>query len=159
LPCFLGALWQWRRCMSARALSGGADLSWRFLFRPGDTSPWLSRAGLGRLCLLLSATGMIGAGFTIQAIVMTQVLVETDLKFMGLDREQLHSINSRLIPLVAHDRAGFGGGIATAGILLFACVWCAKPCRSLWQGMLIGGIAGWGAGVGIHPIIGYDDAV
>jgi hypothetical protein len=157
LPCFVGGLWQSRRCVLARAASSGADLSWRSLLHPGDASPWLSRTGLGRLCLLLAATGMVMAGFTIQAIGMTEVFVATDLNYMGLDREQLESINSRLIPLIAHDRAGFGGGVATAGLLLFACAWCASPSRSLWQGMLIGGIAGWGAGIGIHPIIGYND--
>jgi hypothetical protein len=154
LPCFIAGLWQSRGRVRARAASVGADSSWRSLLRRGDASPWLSMTGLGRFCLFLAATGMISAGLTIQIIGMTEVFVETDLKYMGLDREQLQSINSRLIPLIAHDRAGFGGGVATAGMLLFACVWCATPSRSLWQGMLIGGIAGWGAGIGIHPISG-----
>jgi hypothetical protein len=158
LPCFIGGLWKSRGCVSARAASSGTNLSWHSLLRPGDTSPWLSTTGLGRLCLLLAATGMIGAGFTIQTVGMTEVFVTTDLSYIGLDRTQLESINSRLIPLIAHDRAGFGGGVATAGLLLFACVWSATPSPSLWQGMLIGGIAGWGAGIGIHPIIGYTDA-
>ena len=65
----------------------------------------------------MAALGLIGAGFTIQAIGMTRVFVPTDLTFMGLDRGQLDSINPRLIPLIAHDRAGFGGGVATAGLL------------------------------------------
>ena len=76
----------------------------------------------------------------------------------GLWLSRHNSINPRLIPLIAHDRAGFGGGVATAGLLLFACVWCGPPCRSLWQVLLIGGIAGWSTAVGIHPIIGYTDA-
>ena len=110
------------------------------------------------MCLLASAIGMIGAGCTIQAIGMTEVFVQTDLTYLGLNREQLDSINPRLIPLIAHDRAGFGGGVATAGLLLFACVWCGPPSRSLWQVLLIGGLAGWSTAVGIHPIIGYTDA-
>ena len=110
------------------------------------------------MCLLMAAIGMIGAGFTIQAIGMTRVFVPTDLTFMGLSREQLDSINPHLIPLIAHDRAGFGGGVATAGLLVFACVWCGVPSRSLWQALLIAGIAGWSTAIGIHPLIGYTDA-
>ena len=110
------------------------------------------------MCLLLTAIGMMGAGFTIQTIGMTSVFVQSDLTFMGLDRAQLDSINPRLVPLIAHDRAGFGGGVATAGFLLFACVWCGGPSRALWQALLMGGIAGWSTAIGIHPLIGYTDA-
>jgi hypothetical protein len=101
---------------------------------------------------------MIGAGLTIQFIGMTQVFVPTDLAFMGLTREQLDSINPQLIPLIAHDRAGFGGGVATAGLLLFGSVWCGTLSRSLWQVLLVGGIAGWSTAIGIHPLIGYTDS-
>lgn len=158
LPCFVAGLWLTRQRVIAMTASRGEDASWRSLLRVGGETPWRSSAGVGRVCLLIAATGMIGAGFTIQTIGMTEVFVKTDLAFMDLSREQLNSINPRLIPLIAHDRAGFGGGVATAGLLLFACVWCGRPSRSLWQGMLLGGIAGWGTGVGIHPVIGYTDA-
>jgi len=158
LPCFIAGLWLSRRCVLTHAAASGADTSWRSLLHPWPETRWRSRAGAGRICLLLAAIGMIGAGFTIQGIGMTEVFVPTDLTYMGMTHARLDSINPRLIPLIAHDRAGFGGGVATAGLLLFACVWCAAPSRSLWQGMLIGGIAGWGAGIGVHPIIGYNDA-
>jgi hypothetical protein len=158
LPCFIGGLWLSRQRVFANAAFSGADRSWRSLFRPSADIRWRSRAGAGRVCLLLAATGMIGAGFTIQGIGMTEVFVPTDLTYMGMTHARLDSINPRLIPLIAHDRAGFGGGVATAGLLLFACVWRAAHSRSLWQGMLLGGIAGWGAGIGVHPIIGYNDA-
>ena len=115
-------------------------------------------AGLGRACLLGTAVGMLGAGGTIQLIGMTQVFVPTDLAFMGMSQDQLNAINPQLIPLIAHDRAGFGGAVTTAGLLLFACVWCGTPCRSLWQALLIAGIAGWSTAIGIHPMIGYTDA-
>jgi hypothetical protein len=100
---------------------------------------------------------MIGAGLTIQCIGMTSVFVATDLTFMGLARGELDAINPRLIPLIAHDRSGFGGAVATAGLLTFACVWFGTPSRSLWQALLIGGIAGWSTAVGVHPAIGYTD--
>lgn len=158
LPCLFGGLWLSRRCVFANAASIGVDTSWRTLFHGRAEMRWRSCAGAGRVCLLLAAVGMIGAGFTIQGIGVTEVFVPTDLTYMGMTRTQLDAINPRLIPLIAHDRAGFGGGVATAGLLLFGCVWCASPSRSMWQGMLIGGLAGWGAGIGIHPIIGYNDA-
>jgi hypothetical protein len=101
---------------------------------------------------------MIGAGATIQLIGMTRVFVPTDLEFMGLTADQLEAINPRLIPLIAHDRAGFGGGVATAGLLLLATAWCAAWSRSLWQALLIAGIAGWTTAIGVHPAIGYIDA-
>jgi hypothetical protein len=101
---------------------------------------------------------MIGAGFTIQTIGMTTVFVPTDLSFMGLDHNQLDLINPRLVPLIAHDRAGFGGAVATTGVLLFTCVWYGGLSRSLWQALLIGGIAGWATAIGIHPLVGYTDA-
>ena len=84
--------------------------------------------------------------------------MQTDLAFIGLNRDQLNAINPRLIPLIAHDRAGFGGATATAGLLTFACVWWGTPSRSLWQALLVGGLAGWTTAIGVHPAIGYVDA-
>ena len=158
LPCFIAGLWMSRRLVLKKAVSSGNDASWRSLLRASAETHWRSGAGVGRMCLLMAAIGMIGAGFTIQAIGTTRVFVPTDLTFMGLDRGQLDSINPRLIPLIAHDRAGFGGAVATAGLLLFACVWYSAPSRSLWQALLIGGIAGWSTAIGVHPLIGYNDA-
>jgi hypothetical protein len=157
LPCFVAGLAISRPLVVARSESNGGDASWRSLINSGIKVPWRSRVGIGRLCLLIAAIGMIGAGITIQTIGMTCVFVPTDLTFMGLDRGQLSSINPRLVPLIAHDRAGFGGGVATAGMLLFACVWCSTPCRSLWQALLCAGISGWSTAIGIHPVIGYTD--
>lgn len=159
LPCSLAGLVLTRRAILAQAATTGDDVSWRTLLQPGCATPWQSRAGAGRACLLLAALGMIGAGLTIQTIGMTQVFVDTDLEFMGLDRAQIQAINPRLIPLIAHDRAGFGGGVATAGIMLLACVWCARPSRSLWQMLFLAGAAGWSTSVGIHPAIGYTDTL
>ncbi len=158
LPCFGGGVWLVRRSIATSAASSGAGASWRSLLRPGATMDWWSTAGVGRMCLLIAALGLVGAGFTIQTIGVTRVFVPTDLAFMGLSRDQLGAINPRLVPLIAHDRAGFGGGVATAGLLVLACVWCSRPSRSLWQALLLAGLAGWTTAIGIHPIIGYVDA-
>ncbi len=156
-PCFVVGLVLTRGLVQRESARRGADSSWHALLKRNQAISWWSLAGAGRLCLLAAALGMIGAGFTIQTIGATHVFVPSDLEFMGMDRNQLHAVNPRLIPLIAHDRAGFGGSVATAGLLLFACVWYSPPSRSLWQALLIGGLAGWSTSVGIHPAIGYND--
>ncbi len=158
LPCFWGGIWLSRQRVVEAAKADNIDVSWRSLLRPGEGPPWRSLGGVGRGLLLMAGVGMIGAGLTIQLIGMTQVFVPTDLTFMGLTRSHLDVINPKLIPLIAHDRAGFGGGIATAGFLVVACVWSGSNSRSLRQAFLIGGISGWGTAIGIHPVIGYLDA-
>ncbi len=158
LPCFWGGIWLSRRRVVEAAKAGNLDVSWRSLLRPAEGPPWRSLAGAGRGLLLMTGVGMIGAGLTIQFIGMTQVFVPTDLTFIGLTRSHLDAINPKLIPLIAHDRAGFGGGIATAGFLVVTCVWSGSISRSLRQAFLIGGISGWGTAIGIHPAIGYIDA-
>jgi hypothetical protein len=157
LPCFIGGLWQSYGLLARSGGGNGTKSGWRTLLAPTIALPWRSTAGAGRMCLLVMAVGMIGAGFTIQTVGMTGVFVQTDLVFLGLTREQLNAVNPRLIPLIAHDRAGFGGATSTAGLLTFASVWWGTPSRSLWQAIFVGGIAGWATAIGVHPAIGYLD--
>jgi hypothetical protein len=159
LPCFIGGLWLSHRLVIPSGSHSGEGLGWRSLLKPTVPLQWRSADAVGRTCLLAMATGMIGSGLTIQVIGMTHVFVETDLEFMGLTRDQLNAINPRLIPLIAHDRAGFGGATATAGLLTFASVWWGTPSRSLWQALLVGGIAGWTTAIGVHPAIGYTNPI
>ena len=114
-----------------------------------------SGPGIGRGLLLLSSVGITAAGLTIMTVGMTSVFVPEDLAFMGLTRPAITAINPHLVPLIAHDRAGFGGALASFGVAMFACVWRARPSRALWQSLTIAGIAGFGTAVGVHPAIGY----
>ncbi len=157
LPCFIGGLWLSQRLLIPSETQSRVEPERRLALEPTVSVSWFSVDGAGRACLLAMALGMIGAGLTIQVIGMTSVFVDTDLAFIGLSRSDLNVINPRLIPLIAHDRAGFGGATATAGLLTFACVWWGTPSRSLWQALLIGGIAGWSTAIGVHPAIGYTD--
>jgi MFS family permease len=134
-----------------------APSSPKALLIPSAPVIWRSPFGIGRLCLLATALGMVAGGLTIMIVGMTTVFVPQDLKFMGLNAVQLREINSNLIPLIAHDRAGFGGGICSCGIVVLFCVWCARPSRSLWQVLCVAGAAGFAAAIGIHPIVGYND--
>jgi hypothetical protein len=114
-----------------------------------------SGPGVGRALLLLSSLGIGGAGLTIMMVGMTSVFVPQDLEFIGTTREVVGAINPHLIPLIAHDRAGFGGALVSFGVAMFSCVWYARPSRALWQALTTAGIAGFATAVGVHPAIGY----
>lgn len=152
LPCFVTGL-----IRSADLLP--RPLRVQALFKPAVPLAWNSRFAVGRLCLLLMAIGMSAGGLTILLIGMTRVFVPQDLDFMGLLPADLQQINPRLIPLIAHDRAGFGGGVLTTGVAIFFSVWCAAPSRSLWQVLCLAGTIGFATAIGIHPLVGYDDPV
>ena len=109
--------------------------------------------------MLGTAIGMIVGGLTILAVGMTCVFVPEDLAYLGLGVEELHAFNLRLVPLIAHDRAGFGGAVCSCGLAILCCVWCGTRSRGLWWVLCLAGLAGFGSAIGIHPIIGYDDPI
>jgi hypothetical protein len=86
---------------------------------------------------------------------MTTVFVPQDLQFMGMTRDAIHAINPHLVPLIAHDRAGFGGALASFAVAMSGSVRYGRASKALWQALAIAGIAGFGAAVGVHPAIGY----
>ncbi|MEP6635881.1 MAG: hypothetical protein ABJB97_04085 [Acidobacteriota bacterium] len=116
---------------------------------------WSSTYGLGRALLIATAAGMIAGGLTVMMVGMTSVFVPQDLEFMGVQPAQLQNISVRLVPLIAHDRAGFGGAICTTGITVLCCVWCGRPSKSLWQILCFSGLVGFAAAIGVHPVVGY----
>jgi hypothetical protein len=150
LPCFLIGLKK-----TCRRLDRPARVS--SLLHSADTITWATPSGIGRLLLLITAGSLAVGGLIIMTVGMTCVFVPQDLQFMGLTTERLQALNPRLIPLIAHDRAGFGGGVFTCGVTMFFCIWCGEPSRSLWQALLITGIAGFGTAIAVHPAIGYTD--
>jgi hypothetical protein len=147
VPCLAGGL-----LMTRRPAEG---LGWSEIFRPGARPTLRSRFGVGRAFLLATAAGMMAGGGTIVVLGMTTVFVPEDIAFMGVTAEQLHAISPRLVPLIAHDRAGFGGGILTAGLAVGLCVWCGEPTRSLWDALLLAGVMGFGCAIGVHVVVGY----
>jgi hypothetical protein len=150
LPVFVVGLWHAR----AHAV------------RPVD--PWLRSAEglaaapaarLGRWGLVATGAGMLLAGLVILMVGATSVFVPQDLAFMGLTREELAAVSPRLIPLIAHDRAGFGGGLASAGTLVAMCAWYARPGRAFFEAVIAAGLAGFGCALGVHYVEGYTDVV
>jgi len=130
--------------------AGPPRLAWRDL---------RSRERVGRLALLATGLGMLLAGATILTVGMTRVFVPQDLEFMRLSVAELSAANPRLIPLIAHDRAGFGGGLFCCGSIVTACALFAPPSRGLWQALAAAGLAGFGAAIGVHLVVGYTDTL
>lgn len=73
---------------------------------------------------------------------------------MGITAAELRHFSTRLVPLMAHDRARFGGAVLTMGITT---LWCATPSRSLWEAILTAGGVSLTAAIGIHAVVGYTD--
>ncbi len=143
LPVFGAGLWRARP----------VELRWRDAWQVGQ--PF----SLGRCGLIFLAAGMIAAGLTILFVGMTSVFVPQDLVFMHMTRANLEGIAPQLVPVIAHDRAGFGGGLLTAGITLLFIARQARLSRSLVELVVLMGLAGFGAAIGVHPAIGYTDFV
>ena len=123
----------------------------------GSKAPALLR--LGRRGLIATGAGLMAAGSVILLLGTTDVFVAEDLAFMGVTRETLDAVNPKLVPLIAHDRAGFGGGLATMGLLVVLCAWFAPPSRSFHQALMVSGAAGFGCAIGTHFFEGYTNPV
>jgi len=141
LPVFVTGLW---RAHPARIRA--ADI-----WSPGQVMS-LGRWGLGFL-----AAGIVAAGATIMVVGMTRVFVPQDIAFMCMTPAALQRVSSRLVPVIAHDRAGFGGGLFSTGIILLFLARHAPLTRSFVQIVVLMGLAGFGAAIGVHPAIGYTD--
>ncbi|HSM54927.1 MAG TPA: hypothetical protein VK879_02130 [Candidatus Sulfomarinibacteraceae bacterium] len=136
-----------------------ARRSIRTLFRPSLPLTARTLHGKGRLLLLLTSVGMIFGGLTVMLVGITEIFVPQDLAFMHAHVDDLDAIDTKLIPLIAHDRAGFGGAVLSTGITAFFCILCGRPSRSLWQALLLAATSGFGFAIGIHLIVGYTDVI
>lgn len=134
---------------------GGVVLTRRLVTDPAVDRPrprqW------GRLVLLAGAVGTFVGGATILTVGIGDVFVPEDLKFIGLAADRLRAVNPRLVPLIAHDRAGFGGAVLTLGLVSSASLLCHRLDRSLWEAMGLAGTMALGAALGTHFFVGYTD--
>lgn len=154
---FLLIPYLWGMARTKRALGIQAGLG--TILQSSERLSTRTPAALGRVLLLLTGLGMLAGGSIIMVVGMTRIFVPQDIAYIGMKASELSAINPRLIPLIAHDRSGFGGGVATAGLVLCLCVWCGRASRSLWQAILIAGGIGFACAIGIHPVIGYTDFI
>jgi hypothetical protein len=149
LPLFVGGIVRTRRLVGP----------WRgpLVMVTGDRLPDRTWAGLGRACLLAGASGTAIGGLTIFGIGLTDIFVPEDLEYMRMSTVDLRAVNPHLVPLIAHDRAGFGGAVMTLGLIAVVILWCTPMTRALWQAMLIGGGVALAAATGIHFVVDYTD--
>jgi dihydroorotate dehydrogenase len=113
----------------------------------------------GQLLFVTIGFGLIVAGIAISSVGVTSVFVPEDLHFMQTTAEVLAAANPRLVPLVAHDRAGFGGNLVSVGlaVILLALWGFRQGQRWVWWTLLLSGLAGFAGAIGVHLSVGYLD--
>ena len=117
----------------------------------------IATVSVGRTVLSLCGAGLVLAGATILVVGMTFVFVPQDIVFMGIAPEKLRAVSPMLIPVIAHDRAGFGGGLLTTGLILILIMRHSTLTRNVVELMALMGLCGFGAALGVHFAVGYTD--
>jgi hypothetical protein len=132
--------------------------SWRLML-PTAEAQFRQRALAGQLLLVVVAVGLLGGGLVIGAISVTTVFVGSDIAYLQTTAQDLQALSDRIVPFVAHDRAGFGGALVAQGIaLLGLALWAVRPGESwLWWTLLAAGVAAGVPTVAIHVAVGYTD--
>ncbi|MBA4054184.1 MAG: hypothetical protein C0490_05680 [Marivirga sp.] len=131
------------------------DMNLRSVFFLKEKINLKTKYGIGRLFLLFSSIGILLAGTTIMIVGMTTIFVPQDLEYMDITICGIEKINSNLKPLIAHDRAAFGGGLATIGLLYFFIIRRSDPTINLWQIIALSMAVGFSTAIGVHFFIGY----
>lgn len=149
LPVYVGGMWRGRKLVSG-SLSAASVWTTAYRAKTGAEA-------VGRKLLLLSGLGLLGAGTTILVVGMTFVFVPQDVTFIGIPPETLRALSPMLVPLLAHDRAGFGGGLFSVGLILVMMMRYAPISRGLVEVVALMGLCGFGAALGVHFAIGYTD--
>lgn len=121
-----------------------------------ETAAW-RLAQWGQLLFVVHGVALLVAGVVISAIGCTSVFVREDLQFMDVCPSDLSLANPRLIPLIAHDRASFGGMLMTTGLVtLLTALWGFRQgMRWQWWMLLLAGLPAYGLAIGVHLIVGY----
>jgi hypothetical protein len=115
----------------------------------------------GQLMMVTLGISLALGGIVISTVGITDVFVPQDLTYLCATPAMLNEINERLMPLIAHDRAGFGGALFSDAIaMLTIALWgINQGQRWLWWTFLFGGLPGFVAGLTVHLTIGYTDFV
>ena len=117
------------------------------------------RVVAGTALVALASFGMIVGGLVILGVGTTTVFVPQDLTFIGSDPDAIRAIDAGLVPLIAHDRAAFGGGLLATGIAALGVAVFAAPSVGRWCALAVAGGFGFGAAIGVHVAVGYLDLV
>lgn len=119
------------------------------------------RAQWGQLMFVALGVALAIGGLVISLVGITNVFVPQDLDYLQTTSDSLIESNPSLLPLIAHDRAGFGGALFSQAIaILLTALWGIQQGeRWLWWTFLLGGIPGFAAAFGVHIAIGYLDFI
>ncbi|WP_123678239.1 hypothetical protein [Couchioplanes caeruleus] len=129
----------------------------RWTVRPEGPEFVRRRALVGQLLMILVGAGMLVGGVTISVVGLSSVFVTTDLAFLGTDTHHLQAANPRLVPFIAHDRAGFGGALmsAAAAIVLLSAWGWRRGESWVWWSLALAAVTGFAPAVVVHMFIGY----
>ncbi|MGE6752911.1 dihydroorotate dehydrogenase [Rossellomorea sp. NPDC071047] len=111
----------------------------------------------GQLAFVVLGFSFVLGGLVISYLGITSVFVPTDLLYLCMPPEILHEFNQNLIPVIAHDRAGFGSALLSVGLLVLTLsLWGFQQGNKwVWRTLLIGGLPAFISGIYIHFAIGY----
>jgi hypothetical protein len=131
----------------------------RWRLAPEGPEPERRRALVGQFLMILTGAGLFVGGAVISVVGLTDVFVPADLTFLGADAQALEAVNPRLVPFLAHDRAGFGGALMSAAVaivLLSAWGWRRGEAWVFWT-LSAAAAAGFLPAVVVHGFIHYTD--
>jgi dihydroorotate dehydrogenase len=113
----------------------------------------------GQLLMIVQGAVLVVAGLVISFIGITSVFVKEDLEFMQTSADALVAVSPRLLPLIAHDRASFGGMLIAVGLaVLLPALWGWREGSAwLWWTLLLAGSIGYSAALTVHLAVGYTD--
>ncbi|WP_237706191.1 hypothetical protein [Ornithinibacillus scapharcae] len=111
----------------------------------------------GQLAFVLLGFSFVIGGIVISIIGVTSIFVSTDLSYICMTPEMLNDFNEKLLPVLAHDRAGFGSALLSVGLLVLCLsLWGVQQGnRWVWWTYLVGGLPAFLAGIYIHFAIEY----
>lgn len=120
-----------------------------------DRAWWLSQ--WGQLIFIIHGAILIVAGCVISCVGISTVFVPEDLEFMHTSAENLLNAHPRLVPLIAHDRATFGGMLIACGVcVLLSSLWGFRRGHAwLWWALVTAGSIAYVATILIHWHVGY----
>jgi hypothetical protein len=111
----------------------------------------------GQLIFIGHGAVLIVAGCVISSVGISHVFVHEDLEFMHTTAEHLFEAHPRLVPLVAHDRATFGGMLISCGVCVFlSSLWGFRRGNAwLWWALVTAGTIAYIATICVHWHVGY----
>ncbi|MCG1021970.1 dihydroorotate dehydrogenase [Sutcliffiella horikoshii] len=111
----------------------------------------------GQLAFVILGFSFVMGGVIISGIGVSSVFVATDIQYICMPPEMLERFNQNLVPVLAHDRAGFGSALLSVGLLVLTlALWGYQQGNQwVWWTFLIGGLPAFIAGIYIHFAIGY----